>query len=77
MKHPKSTFGNRFSDISSIETPDKATVSFKLKAPSRYLVSSLAAETALLTPPEIENDYKTKVIGPGASLRSLWRPCNV
>ena len=65
MKHPKSTFTNRFSDIDTIETPDKNTVVFKLKRPSRYLISSLGAETALISPPEIEKDYKTKVIGPG------------
>ena len=72
MKHPKSTFGNRFSDISTIETPDKYTVVFKLKAPSRYLVSSLAAETALISPPEIENDYKTKAIGPGPYIHEQY-----
>ena len=72
MKHPKSTFGNRFSDINTIETPDKNTVVFKLKAPSRYLISSLAAETALITPPEIENDYKTKAIGPGPYIHEQY-----
>ena len=72
MKHPKSTFTNRFSDIDTIETPDKQTVVLKLKRPSRYLISSLAAETALLTPPEIENDYKTKVIGPGPYIHEKY-----
>ncbi len=72
MKHPKSTFGNRFSDINTIETPDKNTVVFKLKAPSRYLVSSLAAETALITPPEIEADYKSKAIGPGPYIHEQY-----
>jgi peptide/nickel transport system substrate-binding protein len=65
MHNPKSTFGNRFSDISTIETPDKYTVVFKLSKPSRYLVSSLGAETALLSPPEIEDKYKNTAIGPG------------
>ena len=72
MKHPKTTFANRFSDISLIETPDKNTVVFKLKAPSRYLISSLGAETALITPPEIENDYKTKAIGPGPYIHEQY-----
>ncbi|MDA0301550.1 MAG: ABC transporter substrate-binding protein [Chloroflexi bacterium] len=72
MKHPKSTFGNRFSDISTIETPDKYTVVFKLKAPSRYLISSLGAETALISPPETENEYKTKAIGPGPYIHEQY-----
>lgn len=72
MKHPKSTFTNRFSDIDTIETPDKSTVVFKLKRPSRYLISSLGAETALISPPEIENDYKTKVIGPGPYIHEQY-----
>ena len=72
MKHPKSTFGNRFSDINAIETPDKNTVVFKLKAPSRYLISSLAAETALISPPELENDYKTKAVGPGPFIHEQY-----
>jgi peptide/nickel transport system substrate-binding protein len=72
MKHPKSTFGNRFSDINTIETPDKYTVVFKLKAPSRYLISSLGAETALISPPETENEYKTKAIGPGPYIHEQY-----
>ena len=57
--HPCS-FKTRFSDIASVETPDKYTVVVKAKAPSRYLISALQAETALMSPPEIEKDYKDK-----------------
>ena len=72
MKNPKSSFSNRFDDIASIETPDKLTVVFKLKQPSRYLVSSLGAESALITPPELENEYKTKAIGPGPFIHEQY-----
>ena len=66
--HPKSTFQSRFEDVSSIETPDKYTVVFKLKAPSRYMFWALASESSLITPPEIEKadgDFKKRAIGPG------------
>ncbi len=72
MNHARSSFKNRFDDISTIETPDKNTVVFKLKQPSRYLVSSLGAESALITPPELESDYKTKAIGPGPYIHEQY-----
>ena len=72
MNHARSSFKNRFDDISTIETPDKNTVVFKLKQPSRYLVSSLGAESALMTPPELENDYKTKAVGPGPYIHEQY-----
>lgn len=65
MNDPKSLFQASYTDVVSVETPDKYTVVLKLKAPSRYLVSALASEQSLMTPPETAADYKTKVIGPG------------
>jgi peptide/nickel transport system substrate-binding protein len=72
MTHERSTFKNRFSDLDKIETPDKLTAVFKLKRPSRYLISSLGAETALISPPEIEKEYKTKVIGAGPYIHEQY-----
>ena len=73
--HPKSTFQSRFADIASMETPDDATFVVKLKAPSRYLISSLAAETALITPPETDDKadgYKKVAIGPGPFIHDQY-----
>ena len=75
MTNSKSTFQSRFSDIASMETPDKQTFVIKLKSPSRYLVSSLAAETALITPPETDdpaNGYKKVAIGPGPFIHDQY-----
>ncbi|MGE3857383.1 MAG: ABC transporter substrate-binding protein [Dehalococcoidia bacterium] len=72
MNHEKSSFKNRFSDIDKIETPDKLTVVFKTKRPSRYLISSLGAESALISPPELEKEYKTKAIGPGPFIHEQY-----
>ena len=62
---PKSIFKAQYTDITSIETPDKYTVVFKLKGPTRYLITQLAAISALISPPETVAEYKTKAIGPG------------
>ncbi len=75
MTHPKSTFQARFSDIASMETPDKQTLVIKLKSPSRYIISSLAAETALMTPPETDDKsdgYKKVAIGPGPFIHDQY-----
>ena len=75
MTNSKSTFQSRFSDIASMETPDDATFVIKLKGPSRYLISSLAAETALITPPETDdpaNGYKKVAIGPGPFIHDQY-----
>ena len=65
IKDPKSLFKSSYTDVTSVEAPDKYTIVLKLKAPSRYVVNVLASEQALILPPETVADYKSKVIGPG------------
>lgn len=68
MNDPNSTFKALYSDVKSIETPDRQTVVFNLKKPSRYVLYALAGGPSFITPPEIgkaEGDYKAKAIGPG------------
>jgi peptide/nickel transport system substrate-binding protein len=71
MTDPISTFAGRYADIDSIQTPDKYTVVFKLKAPSAYVMYALAAEPSFVTPPEVmqkSGDYKQVCIGAGPFL---------
>ena len=75
MTHPKSTFQSRYADVASIDTPDKYTVVFKLKTPSRYMLWALASESAFITPPEIDKadgDYKKRAIGPGPYIHDQY-----
>jgi peptide/nickel transport system substrate-binding protein len=68
---PTSVFGPRFSDVNTIDAVDDYTATFNLFAPSAYLMYSLSAEPAFITPREVgetEGDFKTTLVGPGPFL---------
>lgn len=68
MTLPKSQFKAGYADIDKIETPDKYTVVFNLKRPTRYIMGVLGQEPTFILPKEVDSmqgGFNANAIGSG------------
>lgn len=75
-RYRKGTQADIFSDVTSIETPDKYTVVVKQGAPRPDFVADVGAYSYMWVKELIENDelLRSKAVGTGPFIQAEWKP---